>query len=33
MAAGEKARWDYEKVEKEGTHPVVYPGAGSHATF
>ena len=32
-AGGEKARWDHEKVEKEGTHPVVYPGAGSHATF
>lgn len=32
-AGGEKARWDHEKVEKEGTHPVVFPGAGSHATF
>jgi len=30
---GEKARWDEGKVEKEGTHPVVYPAAGSHATF
>ena len=30
---GEKADWDSGKVEKEGTHPVVYPAAGSHATF
>jgi hypothetical protein len=32
-AGGEKARWDQEKVKKKGTHPVVHPGAGSHATF
>jgi hypothetical protein len=30
---GEKASWDDPKVEKEGNHPVVYPAAGSHATF
>jgi hypothetical protein len=30
---GEKADWEDGKVEKEGTHPVVYPAAGSHATF
>jgi hypothetical protein len=30
---GEKAEWTDGKVEKRGTHPVVYPGAGSHATF
>ena len=30
---GEKAKWSDGKVEKEGTHPVVYPAAGSHATF
>jgi hypothetical protein len=30
---GEKARWGDSKVQKEGTHPVVYPAAGSHATF
>lgn len=30
---GEKANWEDGKVEKEGTHPVVYPAAGSHATF
>jgi hypothetical protein len=30
---GEKGAWDDDKVEKEGTHPVVYPAAGSHATF
>ena len=32
-AGGEKAGWASGKVEKEGTHPVVYPAAGSHATF
>ena len=30
---GEKADWSDDKVEKQGTHPVVYPAAGSHATF
>jgi hypothetical protein len=30
---GERARWDDTKVRKEGAHPVVYPAAGSHATF
>jgi hypothetical protein len=30
---GEKANWTDGKVEKEGAHPVVYPAAGSHATF
>jgi hypothetical protein len=30
---GEKGGWDDDKVQKEGTHPVVYPAAGSHATF
>lgn len=30
---GEKGDWDDGKVEKEGTHPVVYAAAGSHATF
>jgi hypothetical protein len=32
-AGGEKASWTDGKVEKDGTHPVVYPAAGSHATF
>jgi len=32
-AGGEKAGWNDGKVEKEGTHPIVYPAAGSHATF
>jgi hypothetical protein len=32
-AGGERAAWEDSKVEKEGTHPVVYPAAGSHATF
>ncbi len=32
-AGGERAGWEDPKVEKEGTHPVVYPAAGSHATF
>lgn len=30
---GEKADWTDGKVEKEGTHPVVYAAVGSHATF
>ena len=32
-SGGERAEWDDAKVEKEGTHPVVHPAAGSHATF
>jgi hypothetical protein len=32
-AGGERANWSDGKVQKEGTHPVVYPAAGSHATF
>jgi hypothetical protein len=28
---GERADWNDEKLSKEGNHPVVYPGAGSHA--
>ncbi|HEY5053737.1 MAG TPA: hypothetical protein VII45_10045, partial [Solirubrobacterales bacterium] len=32
-AGGERADWSDGKVEKEGTHPIVYPAAGSHATF
>ncbi|HEY5976660.1 MAG TPA: hypothetical protein VIT85_02285 [Solirubrobacterales bacterium] len=30
---GEKADWEDAKVQKEGDHPIVYPAAGSHATF
>ena len=30
---GEKASWHDARVQKQGTHPVVYPAAGSHATF
>ena len=32
-AGGERAGWEDGKVHKEGTHPIVYPAAGSHATF
>ncbi|HVS99189.1 MAG TPA: hypothetical protein VHE08_01600 [Solirubrobacterales bacterium] len=32
-AGGERAQWSDGKVQKQGTHPVVYPAAGSHATF
>jgi hypothetical protein len=32
-AGGERASWEDSKVQKEGTHPIVYPAAGSHATF
>lgn len=30
---GERADWDDPKVNKDGQRPVVYPAAGSHATF
>jgi hypothetical protein len=32
-AGGEKAKWTDSKLQKEGTHPIVYPAAGSHASF
>jgi hypothetical protein len=32
-AGGERANWGDTKVQKDGTHPIVYPAAGSHATF
>ena len=32
-SGGERADWDDGKVQKDGRHPVVYPAAGSHATF
>ncbi|HEU4393877.1 MAG TPA: hypothetical protein VFR04_09640 [Solirubrobacterales bacterium] len=32
-AGGERASWTDPKVQKEGTRPIVYPAAGSHATF
>ncbi len=32
-AGGQVADWDSGEVEKDGTHPVVYPAAGSHATY
>jgi hypothetical protein len=32
-AGGERASWTDPKVHKEGTRPIVYPAAGSHATF
>ena len=32
-AGGERADWSDSKVQKEGDHPIVYPAAGSHATF
>lgn len=32
-AGGERAEWEAGKVQKDGTHPIVYPAAGSHATF
>lgn len=32
-AGGERRSWDDPEVEKRGTHPKVYPAAGSHATF
>jgi hypothetical protein len=32
-AGGERTQWSESKLQKQGTHPVVYPAAGSHATF
>jgi len=32
-AGGERADWNDAKVQKDGAHPIVYPAAGSHATF
>ena len=32
-SGGEVADWDDPKVDKEGTHPVVYAAAGSHASY
>ncbi|HET6998113.1 MAG TPA: hypothetical protein VFI03_05930 [Solirubrobacterales bacterium] len=32
-AGGERASWTDAKVKKDGTRPIVYPAAGSHATF
>lgn len=32
-AGGEHADWNEHKVQHEGSHPVVYPASGSHATF
>ena len=32
-SGGEHADWDDSRVQKDGTHPVVYSAAGSHATF
>ncbi len=32
-SGGERADWEDPKVQKAGTHPIVYPAAGSHATF
>ena len=29
---GERRAWNDPRVEKEGTHPVVYPSSGSHAS-
>ncbi|MGA9277949.1 hypothetical protein [Ilumatobacter sp.] len=30
---GERADWDSAKLAREGTHPVVYPSSGSHASY
>jgi hypothetical protein len=32
-SGGEQADWDSEKVEKGGSHPIVYVAAGSHASY
>ncbi|TVR70641.1 MAG: hypothetical protein EA415_12660 [Sphaerobacteraceae bacterium] len=28
-----RRRWDDPEIEREGTHPIVYAGAGSHASY
>lgn len=30
---GERADWNADKLERDGDHPVVYPSAGSHASY
>jgi hypothetical protein len=30
---GELARWNDAKLQREGTHPIVYPAAGSHGSY
>lgn len=30
---GEHGDWDDEKIQRDGDHPIVYPAAGSHATY
>jgi hypothetical protein len=30
---GERSAWDDEKLDKEGSRPIVYPAQGSHATY
>ncbi|MBA3716607.1 MAG: hypothetical protein H0W87_00045 [Actinobacteria bacterium] len=30
---GERAAWDDEKLQKDGTHVIVYPAGGSHADY
>jgi len=32
-SGGERAVWDDSKLERRGTHPVVFPGARSHANY
>ena len=30
---GERAAWEDTKLQKDGTHPIAYPGGGSHANY
>jgi hypothetical protein len=32
-SGAERADWDDDKLEKRGSHPIVYPGRGSHANY
>lgn len=32
-AGAQRASWEGPEVERRGTHPIVYPGSGSHANY
>jgi hypothetical protein len=32
-AGGERSAWTDTKVQKDGTHPIIYDATGSHANY